>query len=144
MNQFEIADLAWLAGIIDGEGSIGITRGAPYRGSERYRLHIAVTNSSLTLIKRCQDIAGCGVVNTRSPGKGQKKMISRWTAGGTQAQDVIHRVLPFLVEPEKRRRAELALRYPTSYPEGKYRFSKEVQAVRGRVRAEMRAKYEPV
>lgn len=51
-------NLAWCAGIIEGEGSIALQRG--------YMPHIAVEMSDRDIIERLADILGAGVISSRT------------------------------------------------------------------------------
>lgn len=55
MNKILITEAAWLAGLFEGEGSVGI-----YNGS--YRLSIGQHERSLDVLVRVQEILGCGKI----------------------------------------------------------------------------------
>lgn len=60
-------DLAWLAGFIDGEGSIGISKEWNYGRPTlkcNYRPSLSITNSNRESLERAQEIVGNGAIIT--------------------------------------------------------------------------------
>jgi len=57
----KIEDLAWAAGIMDGEGAVQITRLRPTRSLPGYGIRLNVTSTSIPMLKRLQHILGGGV-----------------------------------------------------------------------------------
>lgn len=122
--EIGIAQLAWLAGIIDGEGCI--TAGA-YRvnlaradGSTRYRLSlfVSVTNTNediiLTANELFERLAGVKPILHMHTSKSRKEQHRThkvcWrthVSGGPAVSKVLQAVLPYLVG--KRRQAELLI-----------------------------------
>ena len=54
-NQHATLKLAWLAGIIDGEGSIMIPR-YHRNGNPRYGYRVSISNTNVSIINRCKEI----------------------------------------------------------------------------------------
>lgn len=86
-------DLAWAAGIIDGEGSIVISRS---RESE-FQLQLQVIATSQAMIDRIHAIAGDGHIYTY-PGRTPRAQATwRWQIRNHRAAAFLQRVLPYLV-----------------------------------------------
>ena len=119
-------DAAWLAGIIDGEGCITITRQAP--GTDRrknwsYRLYVKVTMGHEPTVRRIATLVGCGAVTTWKPLKHNRSWT--WWAASREALAVLTRIRPYLIT--KAEEADIAAewgRLPLS-PRGGSRGSRE-------------------
>jgi len=98
--------LAWLAGIVDGEGCIRITLS---RG-RTHSLILTVSNTDRALIERCALITGAGRIHTRKWVTGRKAMHD-WAVFNKTAQIILRRILPYMVETNKRQCATLALEF---------------------------------
>lgn len=105
--------LAWLAGLIDGEGCISLTRRSPQNRARSvnydYRLILKVTMCDLATIKRCREITGVGTIHTQAV---QKKHYSKsyiWFCSTWDAELVIEALLPWFVT--KKEEAEVALAF---------------------------------
>jgi len=101
-------EAAWLAGIVDGEGSIVVA----YRGSSRIGMSLSVANTDQALIDKCHQIAECGSISDAAPRDATRKKQWQWQVHCHQAKGIINRILPYMVETDKRRRAALALEFP--------------------------------
>lgn len=122
--------LAWLAGIVDGEGTIYAAlnkhRHVRRDGSQgQYlRLTVAVTNTDILMIEEVQQIAEAVGVKTRVERIKKRRDLHKeqWDVrvrGGRAVETLLEAILPYLVT--KRSRAEVALavirhRRATSYP----------------------------
>jgi len=83
-------NLAYLAGIIDGEGCIGFTR---IRGQLVPR--VSVTNTNLQLIEDLKSKFG-GCILTRKPHKPNWKPASHWVISNRKAVELIDRIYRYL------------------------------------------------
>lgn len=95
---------AYLAGIIDGEGSIGTTK----TGTPRHIvIRVVIANTNVHLLDRLQiDFGGTFSVRERGHQPGWKPFASlAWTGRG--AESILKRVLPYLIV--KRAQALIAL-----------------------------------
>jgi len=102
-------DLAYLAGVIDGEGSFGIVKRT--EGSvASYRLRLYITNSSQELMSWVKDRFG-GRVHSRTKPSGT--IVHQWVSTDLAVESVTRAVAPYLLV--KRRHAEVALRFRASY-----------------------------
>lgn len=109
MNRRE--QLAWLAGLIDGEGCISLTRRSPQRKnrcvSPNYRLILKVSMCHLATVRRCREITGLGTLQMQEAQKQHYTSAFTWFCNATDAELVIEAVLPWLVT--KREEALVAL-----------------------------------
>lgn len=97
--------LAWAAGIIDGEGHIGIRR--PWPEKQTLRLYLDVSNTHIATIQRLVAIFG-GLWRV-SQRKGNRQPIAVWTVSHRKAERILRDVLPYLFT--KREQAVGALEY---------------------------------
>ena len=103
--MYEPIQLAWAAGIIDGEGCIRL---APSKNNGRpsYSVMLKVEMTHEETIIKLRRIWGCG---GRHDHKGTNKPAFGLQANGEQAIHIIRRLLPYLVT--KRLQAELVIEY---------------------------------
>lgn len=73
MNNFDVTptEIAWLAGIIDGEGTIGFYRINPKNGSGRRSascmVSLRISNSDPRIVQECQRVMVCLTKRTSIP-----------------------------------------------------------------------------
>lgn len=106
----QITDLAWAAGIIDGEGCIGLHRhGGPTKNW--WSLILKVTMGHEPSIRRLHDLFGEGSVQNQRPSRGQQhyNVAWSWLCTTRQVERVLAQVRPYLVT--KAAEADLALEY---------------------------------
>jgi intein/homing endonuclease len=113
-------DLAWLAGLLDGEGWIGIfkRRRSPTKDYPRYSAAFSVTTTSARITGRVREIVESFGVNynlrefdpyTGEDGSPRRRKWRIQTQTNVSTEPILRAVLPYLVE--KKRCAELVLRY---------------------------------
>ena len=110
-KEYSITDIAYLAGIIDGEGSIYIgnfscnaTTGAKY-----YQTNIEITNTDKNLVDWLLNTFG-GLLLTytaKQTPKNSRRTVYRWVATGERVTHLCEIMMPYLVA--KRRQAILLL-----------------------------------
>lgn len=98
-------ELAYFAGIIDGEGSFSLKR---HLKSHRYGCALAVGNTDLRMLDWIQSRFG-GIVAAEKRANTRHKPIWRWVANSDDLETIIRSILPYLVC--KKDRAELILAY---------------------------------
>lgn len=125
--------LAWLAGIIDGEGWISILC-----CNGRNLLVLGVANTDEAIVRRCQEIVNGGSITSRPPQGFGTKVQWIWQINGLAAQKVIGQVMCYLVGMEKRRRADLAMQFPC-YPNGSHPLTEKAKDTRRRVYEEIKS-----
>jgi len=104
-RYFMVADLAYLAGIIDGEGCISLSK-SHKNDRYYYRLQLTITNTSAELKQWLEDKFG-GRIRTSYARSNNRSDILHWTVSGNQCQWLLRQVLPYLII--KKPQAELAL-----------------------------------
>lgn len=102
----DIADLAWTAGIFDGEGSIQIYRQGR---NGRYSLYVTVGNTDLAMVLTLKRLWAGHVSTRRKVTPTTRRPIHTWAAYSLRAEEVLRAVLPYLVT--KRTQAEVALEF---------------------------------
>lgn len=109
-------DAAWAAGILDGEGYIGMTRcwpGTNRRRSIGYQLRISVRMTHRDTIWRLARIFDCGTLKQCRPQNVKRhKPAFEWFVSDRAMVLVLQQVLPYLTT--KKDQALLALSYATS------------------------------
>ena len=102
--------LAYLAGVIDGEGCIGIrkTKRTGSFKSTRYSAVLTIGNTSRLLIEQLMAAFGAGCVTYRYPTK-TKRACYLWTVSSLGARHVLCNVHPYLIV--KRRQAAVLLEF---------------------------------
>lgn len=109
MTQEEREQYAWLAGIIDGEGCIGIHRYRQARGKGTgYQLRLTVGMTSKETIEQIKDLTRIGTISAWQ-GKPPRKLKYTWTGNEQEAAGILRRCMPFLVT--KRQQAILGIRF---------------------------------
>lgn len=106
-KQVDEADKGWTAGIIDGEGSIGIylCPGATRKG---FQLAIEVSNSDTRMISRLKELWG-GWTKPRTKQKSFHKQQWRWGLSSREAMEFLEIIFPYLIS--KKEQALLAIEF---------------------------------
>jgi hypothetical protein len=115
-------DLAYIAGLIDGEGTITLCR--TQRNGFRYPV-LSATNCSRTLLEFLKSKCGGHISHARLKIAKKHSPAWKWELRSDGALKMIARLLPFLKEPVKIRRAEFLLcKYKAvTVRNGRYRLS---------------------
>ncbi len=116
-KEYTDVQIAYLAGIIDGEGSIyiGNFSSNPKTGAKYYQTNIEVTNSEKPLLDWLFFTFG-GFVNQyteKQTPKNSRKTYWRWIATGDRLTHICELILPFLTC--KRRQCEIMLKMRATY-----------------------------
>lgn len=85
-------ELAWAAGIVDGEGCVSVVR-VPYG----HRLQLDVGNTSLAMVTRLHEIIPGRVYPPYADSIGKAKPRYQYRANGKKAEDALRAILPYLV-----------------------------------------------
>lgn len=105
-------DLAYLAGIVDGEGYIGISADHRKRNPDRpcWRLRVAVTNTNEWLMQHLKFSIGGGVIALKN--SKNTTPCYQWEIRHGKASEFLKLILPYL--RLKRPQAELAIKFQAS------------------------------
>lgn len=116
-KDYTVAQIAYLAGIVDGEGSIYIGNfscnkktGVPY-----YQTNIQVTNTDKALIDWLVEIFG-GLFSTRTRKQmdnKSRKQVYTWTASGDRVTHLCELILPYLII--KKRQCEIMIQMRATF-----------------------------
>lgn len=125
-------DRAWLAALIDGEGTIGIRRHDSYSSGgdgrspsqDGFVPFVSIANSDVALLEKCAEITGYGAprIKQRADTADKRGIVTRrdcyaWRLDGNKAIDVIRDVYEFLIA--KRRQAIFAFTLDCSNKAGR-------------------------
>ena len=105
MRKTEI--MAYAAGVVDGEGNIGIGKREDTKGGT-FRLYVAVTNTNEWICQWLRMQFG-GRVRTMKSAKSNWKIPYRWVIESRAAMLFLEQLLPYL--NLKRPQAELAIKF---------------------------------
>ena len=103
-------DLAYIAGIVDGEGYIGIQSDCKKskHGHPNLRLRVAVTSTDEWLCQHLKFAIGGGVIKLKRASENHKPCW-QWEIGYKKAGDFLRLILPYL--HLKKPQAELAIKF---------------------------------
>ena len=101
-----IAEVAWAAGFIDGEGCIGIAFAK--RGNGGYNLSLRVSQTVRKPLEKLQAMFGGSIYSYQR--KSHYKPAWTWNVYGNTARAIVRKLLPYL--EVKARQASIALVFP--------------------------------
>jgi len=102
-------DLAWAAGIIDGEGCISLHIVKSSRAS-CFVLRVSVANTSVLMLSHLREIFGCGTTVLQQRAAAHHKPRWNWQVCSKQAETVLRQVEPYLVNKREEARVGLLSR----------------------------------
>lgn len=106
VKQLSATDAAWLAGILDGEGTVTLTREKSWKPFRTPAISIASTTPEL--LEAVLEITGVGFISRKRATKAKHTASFHWKVhSGTQVLDILRQVIPFLRERNKLTRARL-------------------------------------
>lgn len=106
MNELKELDVAWLAGIYEGEGSCAITSG------RAIRVEIVMTDQDV--MSRIHSLTGCGSLRSVAQRAENYKSAWRWSVGSGEAVDFLQAILPWLGERRSQRAQEAIANWHTN------------------------------
>ena len=105
-NRLNDSDAAYIAGLIDGEGTIGLVR--KHRTDYR-QLGISISSTELPLLEFVQSLCGTGVITRKKTARPHHSLSFTYAVYNRQALDLVEQVHPFL-RTYKRARSAIVLR----------------------------------
>lgn len=151
LDEASETDLAYMAGIIDGEGSVSIwstRRNANARNdgsAPAWVLEVVVVNTDKTLIDWCEArFGGSSNLRRRPPEKSFWKDVYRWRCSGIHAEALLRRVRPWLII--KASQADLAFEFRSTFHNGRRPTAEDIgkrQAIVDGLRAERDHRKDP-
>jgi hypothetical protein len=142
MNNVSQIDCAYIAGFLDGEGTIGLRTGHTKDGhTPSFTLRVRISNTNKDVLLWIQLICGCGHIHTCKQEYGRKtKYELAWS--GKMAADILVLLYPYI--KVKKLQAEIGIRFsstinPVTYDsKGRFRrLSRETIIIREQLRSEM-------
>lgn len=138
MNK--IIELAWAAGFIDGEGSIGFYKKVQSIHGKKYTCHylrLSVANTDKSALYRLKDLFGGSVHKSTHAGRNNKDCWT-WYCQSNACADALERLLPYLFV--KRQQTELALESRKFMRKpGQFRLHDDDRAQQERISAQLKA-----
>jgi len=108
LPEHSIAERAYLAGLVDGEGYIGIVDGGRHRPLGRgFGIRLTITNTNFLLLEKLNEIWGGWIVS--QVGLLGHKPSAKLMFSARKAAVVLKEIQPFLIA--KREHCKLALRF---------------------------------
>jgi hypothetical protein len=104
-STFSDTEAAYIAGIMDGEGSIFLFQARTR--NNRIAIRMSVSNTDLDLLEWIREKTGIGSIVTKPSKNPKHKNANWWQANAEAAEHVLTQILPYLVI--KREQAEIAL-----------------------------------
>ena len=101
-------DLAYIAGLFDGEGNIDISRYTQRTGYVSYVLHVSIANTYRDALDFCKRTLGYGTI-TKKVGGVKRTIYYNWEAETKQAGRCLRILFPYMII--KSRQAELAIKF---------------------------------
>lgn len=105
---------AWLAGIIDGEGSIFIMK-QKRKDRERdtnYILRVSVQSTDPYMAAECQKLVGGPVIFEQIDKRPNNSNTLKWELSGKRAKNVLQDIIPYM--KVKHQQARLAIEFQTT------------------------------
>lgn len=116
-KDYSVAEMAYLAGIVDGEGSIyiGNFSSNPKTGSKYYQTNIEVTNSDKPLMDWIVQVFGgrISIYTAAQRPKNARRTYYRWIATGERVTHLAEILLPYLIA--KKKQAEIMTKMRETY-----------------------------
>ena len=103
--------LAYIAGIIDGEGCIAVSKVVrnTHKSGYVYQLHLVVTNTDRRLLEYLKETTLLGSISIHAHAAESRSPAWAWSVGSVPARRLLEKVMPYLVI--KREQAALAIEF---------------------------------
>ena len=105
VSKLSAEDAAYLAGLIDGEGTIALTR---LHVTANRQLHVSISSTEQALVQWTLDTVGVGKITRKTVASPLHAPGLTYAIANRQALELLRQITPHL-RSYKRRRAELAL-----------------------------------
>jgi hypothetical protein len=104
-NRLTEAQAAYIAGMIDADGHVGIYR----HSNGQPRIVISVSNTYMPMLEWLRDVTGIGSIGLNQAERPGYKASYKWNSGGPAGIAVLQQVIPYM--HVKSERAKLAVEY---------------------------------
>lgn len=88
-------DAAYLAGLIDADGTIGLYRKGR-NGGAQYVLQMGISNTRNDVLAWVQEVTGVGLVAVNRPADERRKAAYHWIVQNRGAWSVLQQVMPYM------------------------------------------------
>jgi hypothetical protein len=106
--------LAWMAGILEGEGCIGVFKD-PRPNRSGYSLRVSVHNTDPTIVDVfVREFGGTGRVHCGKQREG-KRPVYHWYANGINGAAALKALRPYMLSASKTAQADAAILYAEKY-----------------------------
>lgn len=103
IRQMSSEEVAWLAGLFDGEGGLAW----PRKGSV-HQVRLTITNTNFALLQRVVAVTGTGTIGSRRKRSNPRHAdAANWSVYGQRAHDLLSLMMPWLIV--KLQNAEIVL-----------------------------------
>lgn len=102
MKVLSCTDAAYIAGIIDGEGTISVNRtntSSSAKGCKRgyaYRSSVRVGMTDLPILEWLQNTCGIGMICKKKSQSVKHKQSHTWSVWSKEAVELLHQIIPYL------------------------------------------------
>ena len=107
IKQLPAEVAAYIAGLIDGEGTVTLTR---LHANENRRIAVSIANTEIQLLKFVIDEVGAGKITRKRTSSDRHTPSFCYAITSRQALDLLRQLSPYL-RSYKRKRAELAIQF---------------------------------
>ena len=93
LREMSGEEIAWLAGLFDGEGNI-----AWPRKDNIHAVRVSIANTCIPLLDRCLEVTGTGaIVGSRNKNNPKHRPVWNWACYGDNARELLRVLLPWLI-----------------------------------------------
>lgn len=103
--QLQLHDAAYIAGLIDGEGTVGLYR---RHARDQRQLVVSIANTEREILDYVLQAVGAGKITAKCVAKAHHRPSFTFSIANRQALDLLRQIAPFL-RSYKARRADLAI-----------------------------------
>lgn len=126
VRSFSDTEAAWLAAVVDGEGSIGLYKKRRRKNGKEYlgrTVVIQMSNTNRSFVQRMADVIGCGstvlrIINFGRHHKGRQPIFKYSLEGSERCRRVLEQIVEHLIV--KRKKAEAILTELSVRPFGRW------------------------
>jgi hypothetical protein len=131
INKLSSTDAAYVAGIIDGEGTVTLTR--THRGEHR-RPVVSISSTELPLLLHVRTVVGVGRITNKGRTRPYHSASFAYLVSSRQALVLLEQVLPYL-QTYKKQRAQMLLENYLALTPRNGRYTQELHAAKLRFEA---------
>lgn len=112
-----LADAAYFAGIVDGEGCIQLQPSTNKHGKTYVSARVSIDNTNLAVLERAHTLFG-GSIHKKPANKWSKRQLYAWVASGNEALELCRQIVPYMII--KQNQAELLIAYCIKFTPNRY------------------------